>query len=227
MIYLDYPSAISAASLLLLHFDDNFNDSSAYLRTVAQTSSPSRDSTRKVFGTQSMVGNGSGYLTVADDGSFDFGNGVFSVDFWLYVSSTAVLAVDNIVCGKWALAGGSWFINVYGPTGRLNLGRTSGGVGAFQDLSGVALALDTWMHVAVWRPTVAAGVSCAINGVITNTITGATSFDTSSASLAIASVAGGGAILPPGVYVDELRICGGTIDYGSTDFTPPTSPYSN
>lgn len=227
MIYLDYPSASTAASLLLQHYDGDFSDSSAYARTVTQFSSPSRSSALKVFGSESLVGNGAGYMTVVDDGSFDFGSGVFSVDFRLYVSSTAVLGIDNVICGKWALAGGSWFINVYSPTGRLNLGRTTGGVGLFQDLSGVALSFDTWMHVAVWRRAVAAGVTCSINGAITNTITGATSFDTSSANLAIASVEGGGAILPPGVYVDELRICGGTIDYDSSDFTPPTSPYAN
>ncbi len=83
------------------------------------------------------------------------------------------------------------------------------------------------MHVAVWRSIVSGDVYCAIDGVIDTIVSSATTFDTTSNDLAIGAVCGGGAKLPAGVYIDELRyLVDDDVELGTTDFTPPTGPYT-
>lgn len=221
------PSSPTGNVVLLQHYDGDFLDYSSFHRTITTNGVPARSTSNQKFGSECYEGSSTGWLSAVDDGSFDFEDKVFSVDFWLYVSSSASLATDNVVCGKWGVSDGSWFINLFGPTEYLNLGRKTGGTFIFDTITTAPIPRDTLIHVAVWRPAVGVGVLTALNGVIDTTIGGATDFDSTAENLGIGSVMGGGAALPAGVKVDELRICVDIIDYGFANFTPPTAPYPN
>jgi len=209
---------------LLLHFDGDFIDASSSARTVTSHGA-TRSTDHPAWGTEALEGGG-GWLEVTDDGSFDFGSGVFSVDFQLYIETAATFGTDNIVAGKWGPADGSWFVGINGSNGRMHLGRRSGGTYIFDMLSSAALPRNTPMHIGVWRPTPSSAVNFSIDGVIDGSAPGALSFDTSTNNLTIGAVVGGGAALPAGVHVDELRIrVGAAVEYGNTNFTPPTGPY--
>ena len=224
MIYLDWPGQTYSPSILLLHFDGDFADYSPDLRTVTEHGTVVTTATNAKFG-QCFTKDGADWLTVEDaDSAFDFQDQIFSVDFWIYVDSTAVLNTDNIIIGKWTTGDGRWFISLNGTNERIQLGRRSSSVYLFENLTSGPLARNTMYHVAVWRYAVGGQVQCALNGVIDGTVA-ANSFDSGTMGVGIFAVYDGGAPFSNGIYVDEIRVCRDVIDYGTADFTPPASPY--
>ena len=167
MIYVPYLKR-SLSGELYLRFEGNFNDSSLAARTVTNNGA-SRSTDHPGGGAEALEGNGSGYLTVVDDGAFDIGGRIFQIRFHLYIESTAALNTpDNIVIGKWGAVDGSWFINIYAAAGLanqalLNLGRRSSGSYFFGSWSPAFLPTDTLMQVTVWRPFVNGDVYMAID----------------------------------------------------------------
>lgn len=209
---------------LYLRFEGNFLDSSIAARTVTDHGA-ARSTSYPGGGVEGLVGNGSGWLSVVDDGAFDIGGRIFQIRFLLRIETSASLATDNIIIGKWGATDGSWFVNLY-STGRLNLGRKSGSY--FFDAITDVLPRDTTLQITVWRPTVNGDVYCAVDGSIDPTygiVGSALVFDTTSNDLAIGAVIGGGASLPAGVHVDELQFKIDETDYGTSGFVPPSPPY--
>jgi len=209
---------------LYLRFEGNFDDSSTAARTVTNHGA-ARSTNHPGGGLEGMVGNGGGYLSVVDDGAFDIAGRIFQLRFHLYVSSSAVLNTDNIICGKWGATDGSWFVNLYGPNGRLNWGRKSGGY-FFDAITDAAIPLDTLVQVTIWAYVVNGQVYCAIDGVVQTPGSASCVCDSTSNDFAIGAVIGGGAALPAGVYADELQFAIDATDYTDEDFTPPTPPYT-
>ncbi len=215
---------VPATGELYLRFEGDFTDSSVAARTVSEFGSPALSSSHPGGGSEGMVGNGAGYLTVVDDGAFDIDDRVFQLRFHLYVATAATLATDNIVCGKWGASDGSWFVNLYGPNGRLNFGSKVGSY-FFEAITDAAIPRDTLVQVTVWRHTVGGQIFCALDGV-TQAASVTRTPDTTTNNFAIGAVVGGGAALPAGVYVDELQFKIDATDYPTNDdFTPPTPPY--
>lgn len=210
---------------LYLRFEGGFTDSSVAARTVTSVSSPALSSSHPGGGAQGMVGNGAGHLTVVDDGAFNIGTRIFQLRFHLYVTTAATLNTDNIICGKWGATDGSWFVNLYGPNGRLNWG-TKAGTYFFDAITDAAIPRDTLVQVTIWRHTVSGTIFCALNGT-TQTANVTRTPDTTTNNFAVGAVVGGGAALPAGVYIDELQFKIDTTDYPtSANFTPPTPPYT-
>ncbi len=221
----EFPPPASAGELYL-RFEGGFTDSSAAARTVTSVSSPALSASHPGGGAQGFVGNGAGHLTVVDDGWADIGTRIFQIRFHLYVATSATLATDNIICGKWGASDGSWFVNLYGVNGRLNWGRKNGSY-FFDAITNAAIPRDTLVQVTIWRHTVNGQIFCALDGVTQTPGSAGGTHDTTTNNFAFGAVVGGGAPLPAGVYVDEFQFKIDETDYPtSASFTPPTPPYA-
>ncbi len=87
-----YAQTIDAATMLLLSLNNNVTDTSPTTpHTVTNTGNSGQtvlfDTTYKKFGTHGAYFNGFGFLTVPDDPDFDFSDGTWAVDCWIYPTS--------------------------------------------------------------------------------------------------------------------------------------------
>jgi hypothetical protein len=82
-------STIDAATMLLLHLDNNVTDSSpTTAHTVTNTNVTF--STSSKFGTHAAVFNGTNArLSIPDDADFDFSDGTWTLDFWMKATTWA------------------------------------------------------------------------------------------------------------------------------------------
>lgn len=84
-----FNKGIDTNTVLMLHCDgaDNgtvFTDSSSGAKTVTRVNSPVTKTAAKKFGTASaFFGSHSNYLTLADSSDWNFGSGLFTIDFWI------------------------------------------------------------------------------------------------------------------------------------------------
>ena len=77
---------------LLLPFDSNFNDNSKNNFSVTAYGNAQISSTQSKFGGASAYFDGNGdYLEVSDNNLFNFGNGDFTIEFWIYFSGNVML----------------------------------------------------------------------------------------------------------------------------------------
>lgn len=167
--------------------------------------------------TETNVTSGSGYfdgsgdyLSVPASSAFQFGTGDYTIECWIYSSSTTWTlystggagALDQVSCDAGTLY---WMFSIWsGGNGIANFFTTSD--------------LNQWVHIALTRSS---GVNRAFkNGVL---IASATS-STSVGSLNAMNIGRrtDGSYLTTG-YMSDLRILKGTGLYTSA-FTPPTSP---
>ncbi len=218
------PPPAATAGELYLRFEGDFADSSASARTVTNSGAARSTSHPGGGSSEGFVGNGSGYLTVVDDGWADIGSRIFQLRFHLYVATAATLATDNIICGKWGAVDGSWFVNINGSNGRLNWGAKAGSY-FYDSITDAAIPRDTLIQVTIWRYAVSGQIFCALDG-ITQAANVTRTPDTTTHNFAFGAVVGGGAALPAGVYADEFHFKIDETDYpSSANFTPPPVPY--
>lgn len=176
----------------------------------------------KKYGNSSMYFDGTGdYLTVEDNGAFDFNTGDFTVESWI---RPGAFSTDNnsIVAGIGA-TNGDWMLALTSAT-QLRWGRNQ----TAWDLAsaGVTFAVDTWYHVAVAR----AGTTLKIfvDGVERASATNSTAYNIANSSLAIGArqlttnTRGAGNFFTG--YIDDLRITKGVARY-TANFTPTTTGY--
>ena len=174
------------------------------------------------FGLSSLYLNGSSKLSTIDvDNDFNFGNGDFAIDCWIYPTE---LTSYNGICTQRSNASSnkSWLFSSNGT--KLYFSYSTNGTSTTGTLTSSAdLTLNVWQHVAVER--VGTTVYLYINGtkdsntlnISTNTIYN------SSADVSIG--------LNPGAteyfegYIDELRVTKGINRYNATSFTPQTQEY--
>lgn len=217
---------VPASGELYLRFEGDFTDSSVAARTVTSVSSPALSTSHPGGGSEGMVGNGAGHLTVVDDGAFDIGDRIFQLRFHLYIATAATLATDNIIIGKWGASDGSWFVNINGSNDRLNWGQRTTGTYNYYSITDAAIPRDTLIQVTVWRYVVNGQIYCALGGDVQVPGSAGGDFDTSTNNLAVGAVVGGGAALPANVFIDEVQFLIDQTEYTSVDFTPPTPPYT-
>lgn len=227
-------SPAGADVVLLLHYDGNFTDSSQSAHTVTANGSIGRTSSTVKFGSEAVTFDGiDDYLSVADSTDWPVGSLIWSVDFWLYVPTSASLATDNTLVSQWQDSADqrSWWIGLNEDC-RLRFFRSSNGTltnAHFHSFSATGdITRDAWHHIAVWRSPITDEIQGAVNGVRTYTTefvpAGQTLHD-STANLTHGATGDALALLPSGIVIDELRICKGAIDYADADFTPPTAAY--
>ena len=191
-------SVASADTLLLLQGEGgSIVDTSTFARTVTNTGGVSLSTAQSRFGAQSLLFNGTanGNLTLASNASFAFGTGDFTVEAWVYRTSSAQGCV--FTCGGDVGTGGT--LEVFFSTELLYCRIGSGG-----DLTATwsDTALNNrWTHIAVVR---ASGVvTIYINGVASASVTRTTSV---TKNTPVIGRRDGPSDLFYAGYIDELRI---------------------
>ncbi len=219
---------------LLIHADGangetTFTDSSSTGRTITVSSGTvSKSTSVKKFGTASALFGG-GYLNLANDNGFDVGSGDFTIDFWMYPTSSdsrqALFfnTTDTYGVGMEFNFGGTrnvalWATATYGAWDILQSdtdGQASSGIGA------TSIPLNEWTHVALVR---SGNVwMLFINGILDISRTRSGTVLAGSQDKAI----GGGIAYRNAFsgYIDEFRFSKGIARWTS-GFTPPVSAYS-
>jgi hypothetical protein len=223
-------TAISGTSLLTCQsttFIDN--SANAFTITVAGnarpfTANPFGVTTTNSAYSTSVIG-GSGYfdgsgdqLTVANNSAFDVGSGNFTVEAWVYLTSTSG-SVFNYSNGQTQNSNFAWEI--------YQLSATSIQVFVAQSTSqyvasSTALVPNAWNHVAgvrngntltIYVNGVAGGTTASVTGVTVNNPASST-VKVSGYNNSTNNIAG---------YVTDARMVKGTAVY-TANFTPPTAP---
>jgi hypothetical protein len=222
--YPDYEEAIPAdpyysSTSLLLHMDGtngstSFIDSGPNALTVTAAANAQISTTQSKYGGSAGYFDGTGdYLTIANYGSlFTFGTGDFTVEAWVYVTSSGTsfsflltegfstdfaFYVDNTRLGMWDGASSSYYS------------------------SADSVPLNQWVHVAFSRS--GGFIRGFVNGVLTGSVSNSRNMTNSQAVRVVAS-----STYPNSstCYVDELRVTKGVARFTS-NFTPPTKAYPN
>ena len=162
------------------------------------------------YGTGSISFNGStDYLQALDSPNLRL-TGNFTIEFWMYPTSTA----SGAIITKWTSGNVGYYIG-FATTNSLAFYSTSISTG----LSATFSTTNTWTHVAVTRN--GNTYTLWINGNSANTTTSATTNSDGGQVLVIGKNSGNNINYYSG-YLDDIRITNGYARY-SANFTPPTS----
>ena len=217
-------NSVDANTLLLLHFDGNLNDSSKYGR-VYSSNSMLLNSNVKKFGSGSLgvpTSAGDSVLIFPYSSDFSFGANDFTVDSWVYASTSYQW---QGICGKRATQGaaGEWCCEL--NYGKLNfsISNTPNGGFTYNAVGSTAITADTWNHVAFVRS--GSHLYGFMNGNLNLSTSLASGFTITATSIALAI---GNYYTSPKDdgfrgYIDELRIS--NIARWTASFTPPTKAY--
>ena len=218
-------TAISGTSFLTCQ-SNRFIDNStnAYAITAYGNSSVQRFNP---FGTStaystSVIG-GSGYfdgsgdnLTVPDSSAFDYGSGDFTLECWIYPTTTnsSVLLTAQTSTSNFGPC------NLFFSSGALQLYSSSNN-SSFDVANGASVGtpiVNQWSHVAVSRS--GTSIRCFLNGTLTSTTTSSATLMDATGTFQIASRNGGEFYSG---YISNFRVVKGTAVYTAA-FTPPTAP---
>jgi len=205
---------------LLLHCDGvdestSFPDDSSSAHSPVAQADAQVDTAQQKFGTGSALLDGTGdYIKVPDSADWDFGTGDFTIDCWVRFADTAT----GTICARistnyfyWSREGSSsWRFRDYG--GSIDFSRS------------FSNTIDTWYHVAIVRE--GSNFKMYLNGVQQGaTYTSSASMLDRTASLDIGHMTENAGYALNG-HIDEFRVSKGIARWTS-NFTPPTSPYSS
>jgi len=203
---------------LLLHGDGangstTIVDSSPSPKTVTAVGNAQISTAQSKFGGASIALDGSGdYLTVPNNADYAFGAADFTIEAWVYFGNLTTFSTiastrdaTNSVTG-WTLGVNAseqpyFYTNAF-------------------DITGNALAQNTWYHIAAARA--GSSLQMYVNGAqVGSTFTDTK--DYTNQTLSIGSTVGGSVQFFNG-YIDDLRITKGIARY-TANFTPPTAPF--
>lgn len=225
--------AYNTNTVLLLHGDgtdgsSTITDSESTPKTVTASGHAQIDTAQKVFGTGSILFDGTDdFLSIPDSADFSFGSGDFTIDFRIRFNALPSGAVylychTNADYSKrfdfyyYKSGSDSYFdLNLNGNTGTL-----SGGVWNWSPSTG------TWYHVALVRN--ATSFDVAVDGTFLTggyTLSSGYSFVDVDASVYISTRQTENAYFLNG-WLEEYRILKGEAAW-TTDFTPPAAAYDD
>lgn len=206
------PTALEGTSLMCNFTNANLFD--ATMDNNIETIGNARVSTLiPKFGDSSAYFDGSGDVITSPPGpQFNFGTGDFTVEFWMYkTSSTAYQRI--ISYGAFTQSGNLQIEAADDLTLTVHVN------GGFLSTS-VPNLLNTWVHVAVTRAS--GSVRVFTDGVLRSTNSQAGSIGGVNVPFAVGAIHD--ASNPFTGYIDEVRVTRGFARYTST-FTPPTLEY--
>lgn len=216
-------------SKLLAHCDGtdastSFTDSSNSSHTITANGNAQVDTSQKVFGTGSLLLDGSGdYLSVPDHDDWNLGSTPFTVDCWIRFSSTAS---NQGIVGQQTSGSDFWAFKWDNSSGQLMFKVASGGSVTVNVAAAWSPAADTWYHVAAirgWGGN-ANDWALTVNGVqIGATVTDSDSVGDYTGDLWVGRDADNSGNYFNG-WIDEVRIVKGTAVWTS-NFTVPDSAY--
>ena len=186
-------------------------------RNVLQTVGNARviNGVRK-FGSGAMSFDGAGYCLLMNGGeNFAFGTGDFTIECWIYFSSTA--GVQVIYDQRPISTNGAYPTIYWDGSGIVYYANNS------NQITGGALSASTWYHLAVSRS--GTSTKMFINGTqVGSTYTDSTVYLNPTNRPAIGFEAFSGSQYYFNGYIDDLRITRGVARY-TTNFTPPTATF--
>ncbi|WP_397379709.1 LamG domain-containing protein [Prosthecobacter sp.] len=206
-----------ASVVLLLHGEGadqstTFTDSSTGARPISQFGNSELDTAEYKYGTASIKFDGTGdYITAPSSTDWNFGNGDFTVEFW--IKWNAFPAASGTIIGNYP---GTWALQ-YRPDTSNKINWYNG-----SSLYSASLSLSTgiWYHFAVCR----SGSSLRIfvdGGQSGATATDSTNYNSTN-SLTIGELRALGQNING--WLDDIRITKGVGRYTS-NFTPPTAAF--
>jgi len=200
---------------LLLNFDGangstTFTDDSGWGHAVTANGNAEISTTESKFGGSSLALDGTGdYLTVSDSLPLRLESGDFTLEGWVYLTSS----VDNVgfVAKRQpaVFSGTDWRISYRSASGKFSWDDPSSA-----ELFTPAVSLNTWVHIAFVR--IGTTLYCYANGVLGDTGTVSSNFTNTNALTIGRNTAG---LEFPG-HIDSLRITKGQALY-KTAYTPP------
>ena len=222
--------AQDANTKLLLHADGannstSFTDSSNNVHNVTAYGNAKNSTSAKKFGTASAYFDGSGdYLGIPDSADFDFGSDDFTIDTWVYFSS---VAASGAIASQYDYTGTKSF-NLYWSSSNNVVFQysTDGSTNANVWQCPWTPSTGQWYHVAVIRNGV--DYKVFVDGTqigSTENMSTDTLYNYGSDFMIGAAIQGGLPVDQLNGYLDELRITKG-VAWWTSNFTPPTAPYS-
>ena len=206
---------------LLLHGDgtngaqnNTFLDSSTNNFTITRNG----NTTQGTFSPFSQTGwsnyfDGSGdYLTAPDNAAWDFGTGDFTIETWVYPTTSGT---QRVIASAFSSSGNNGWSFEFTSGNLITLYAQ----GAFRATSSTAVLANTWTHIAVSRS--GTSLRIFINGVLSASATDSTNITGSTGTMTIAATPSGTAVFTG--YQSNFRVVTGTAVYTAA-FTPPTSP---
>ncbi len=224
---LAFGGGVDSQTVLMLHMEQGDAtttvDDSPSNHTVNINTAQLSDAQSK-FGNSSahFAGAGSSYLSINQaSADFDFGDGEFTVDFWVYPTQGG--KNEFIVGYTINTSAGPWLFG-RGHNGNLLIcmkDQPNVGVWEYVVYTNLPLPLNTWSHVAVSRS--GTNVYPFVDGKLGTLIEDVGTLNTSLTSrfLKIGTYGNGEHFAG---YVDELRISKGTARW-TAPFDPPTEAY--
>lgn len=223
-------SVINRPSNLLLHFDNNFNDSSANNLTVSAINGAVTSDTQSKFGGYSLFANG-GYARIDNASSLVFGTNNFTVDSYIYMpvlnSGTGAHAIFSHRTADNSSSGILLCINPTSGNLYCFVANNSGGWQIVGQSLGHTITANTWHHVALVRN--GNNLVAYLNGIAGSTVvisgaigaTGPFNIGCGSDKVNYSPIYG---IQDFNGYIDEFRVINGKAIYTS-NFTPQSLPF--
>jgi hypothetical protein len=163
----------------------------------------------------SVLFNGSNYLSVPTSSVFTLGTNNHTIEFWIYQTSRGTYDVSWDYGSSTSFASNTYYLNVGSAGYYLLLGNGSGGWGVY--ISPSMPSMNTWHHIAIVRN--GNTFTLYIDGV-GSSATYAGSISAQSVTMKIGGLPGSNYCTG---YISNVRVVNGTALYTS-NFTPPTAP---
>jgi hypothetical protein len=217
-------NGVDSNTLLMLHMDGTngsttFTDSSLSNHTATPVSGAKISTAQSKFGSASGAFNGSSdYLQYSDSADWSLGTNDFTFDWWEYRTASTGNVIGRYPSGQCSYAVGYYF------GGNISCYLSTGGAG-WDVASGVSMGsaiLNAWTHYALVRS--GNNFYTFQNGNLISTFNSSASIYNNSGATEIGSWTPGSVYFPG--YIDELRFSKGIARWTS-NFTPPSAPYSN
>jgi len=218
---------------LLLHFDNTVLDSSQYLTTFTNSSSPpfiTTTSGQYKYGTGALSCTASTacYMYTPTQPYYAFGTNSFTIEFWLYITSVAASSYYSIMANtilNTTFSVNNWAIWIYSTAQSVaQISFTCYNINGNSNANfQVPITTGVYNHIALVRN--GTGFSLYVNGALIACTISPASFDGGGANAIYI-----GANLQPVQsfvgYIDEVRITNGIARY-TGNFTPPTGLFPN
>jgi hypothetical protein len=208
-------AGIDAYTKLLLHLDNNIDDSELTQKTVTNNNVTFSDTVKK-WGYSGVFNGANAYLSIPDSTDFDFNLSTsYTIEYWIYPNAVESGTVLHGRPGGSTYDGGENY-GIIGGGGSLVWGSING-----QWNSGNTVSSGSWQHIAFVYDAVSKIAYCFVNGV--------------GVSVSVSTVGNSSGTLYFGKkfnapydfngYMDEIRFSKGIARWTS-NFTTPIEPYS-
>jgi hypothetical protein len=211
--------AVDDFTKILLRANNGYLDRSNYIKRASFNVNSRIDCSFKIMGKSSLFCDGSSYITLQNSSDFILGGGDFTVDFWVYKTTTGTCYLFG--CNSTSTSGTDYNYGLYydssGPTliFRVRNVAACSFTGAAANLSS-----NVWKHIAVVRSS--GTIKIYVDGTSIASNSYATAITCNTYSLGIGAEYNGTS--PVTGYIDEFRISVGTARWTAT-FVPQLTQY--